>query len=310
MTAKYYVTLTDYGASLIAKSHNGSTIALNQMVIGDANDQPYDPITQKSRTTLVNQTASVPIQSVQNMGQVARVIATIGANIGGFNFHEYGFTDANNKLVYIANYHGGYKPIISEGAGGELEIITDITANAGAQALLQLDPTVVSANKKWVLEQLEILKKEMIERHDIEVGDLFLTTKRFESAKAVAQFKGYGAWQRFGDGHALVTSAQTGNLTAAPWMFDTSDTGGSDTVTLTIDNLPEHNHDFINTWAARADQPENLPEGAVRLGDGDGHANDDATDSLIRQVTSKVGVGQAFNVMQNSIIIDAWKRLS
>lgn len=127
-------------------------ITLSQMVIGDANGIPYDPIDQKSRTALVNQRASVPVQSVVINGAVTTVTATLPANIGGFNLHEIGLKDSTGQLVYIGNYHGGYKPVIAEGAGGELTIVIDITAESGKAALIEIDPNVVTANKDWVIE--------------------------------------------------------------------------------------------------------------------------------------------------------------
>ncbi|MEG1856521.1 MAG: phage tail protein, partial [Acinetobacter sp.] len=107
MTAKYYVTLTDFGATQVAQAHDVASITLSQMVIGDANGIPYDPIDQKSRTALVNQRASVPVQSVTIEGAVTTVTATVAANIGGFNLHEIGLKDSTGQLVYIGNYHGG-----------------------------------------------------------------------------------------------------------------------------------------------------------------------------------------------------------
>lgn len=154
MAAKYYVTLTEYGSSLIAQAHDIASIQLTEMVLGDANGVPYDPIDKKNRTTLVNQRATVPIQSVQINGVVTTVTATLNASIGGFNLHEIGLKDSEGKLVYIGNYHGGYKPAIADGAGGELTIIIDITVESGKNALLSIDPNVVTANKDWVLNTL------------------------------------------------------------------------------------------------------------------------------------------------------------
>lgn len=159
MTAKYYVTLTDYGATLVAQAHDVASIVLTQMVIGDANGIPYDPIDQKSRTSLVNQRATVPVQAVTIEGAVTTVTATVAANIGGFNLHEIGLKDSTGQLVYIGNYHGGYKPAIAEGAGGELTIVIDITAESGKEALIEIDPNVVTANKDWVLNHLEELSQ-------------------------------------------------------------------------------------------------------------------------------------------------------
>lgn len=161
MTAKYYVTLTDHGATLVAQAHDVASITLSQMVIGDANGIPYDPIDQKSRTALVNQRASVPVQSVVINGAVTTVTATIPANIGGFNLHEIGLKDSTGQLVYIGNYHGGYKPVIAEGAGGELTIVIDITAESGKAALINIDPNVVTANKDWVITQINSLSESL-----------------------------------------------------------------------------------------------------------------------------------------------------
>ena len=152
MTAKYYVTLTDYGATQVAQAHDVASITLTQMVIGDANGVPYDPIDQKSRTSLVHQRATVPVQSVVINGAVTTVTATLPANIGGFNLHEIGLKDSTGQLIYIGNYHGAYKPAIAEGAGGELTIVIDITAESGKAALIEIDPNVVTANKDWVIE--------------------------------------------------------------------------------------------------------------------------------------------------------------
>jgi phage-related tail fiber protein len=161
MTAKYYVTLTDFGATLVAQAHDVASITLSQMVIGDANGIPYDPIDQKSRTALVNQRASVPVQSVLINGAVTTVTATIPANIGGFNLHEIGLKDNTGQLIYIGNYHGGYKPVIAEGAGGELIIVIDITAESGKEALIEIDPNVVTANKDWVVNKINELSQSL-----------------------------------------------------------------------------------------------------------------------------------------------------
>ena len=161
MAAKFYVTLTDYGATQVAQAHDVASITLTQMVIGDANGVPYDPIDQKSRTSLVHQRATVPVQSVVINGAVTTVTATLPANIGGFNLHEIGLKDNTGQLIYIGNYHGAYKPVIAEGAGGELTIVIDITAESGKAALIEIDPNVVTANKDWVIAQINALSTSL-----------------------------------------------------------------------------------------------------------------------------------------------------
>ncbi|ASN71627.1 putative tail protein [Uncultured Caudovirales phage clone 2F_1] len=159
MTAKYYIALTDYGAELIAKAHQESSIALAYLVIGDANGIPYDPLDKKNLTSLINQCAQVPIQTVEIIDTVTRVTATVNSEIGGFNIHEIGLTDSSGKLVYIGNYHGAYKPVITDGGSGELEIVIDIKTNTSTNVLIQIDPNIVTANKKWV--EKEVAKLEL-----------------------------------------------------------------------------------------------------------------------------------------------------
>ncbi len=112
MSATYFFALTDYGSSVVAQAHNQRNIELFNLVLGDANGQPYSPLDRKSFDTLVNQRASVPVQSVTAIGEICRVISTIDSQIGGFNIHELGLTDATGKLVYVGNYHGGYKVML------------------------------------------------------------------------------------------------------------------------------------------------------------------------------------------------------
>lgn len=65
MPSKYYLTLTTYGSDLIAQAHESAPLNLKNLVIGDANGVPYDPLTAIDRTHLVNQKASVLIQHIQ-----------------------------------------------------------------------------------------------------------------------------------------------------------------------------------------------------------------------------------------------------
>lgn len=158
MSSKYYLTLTTYGSDLTAQAHESAPINLKNLVIGDANGVPYDPLTAIDRTHLVNQKASVLVQHLEVIDDVVRVTATVGANIGGFNIHEIGLTDETGKLVYIGNYHGGYKSLFEDGAGGELSFSIDIKGVAANQINLSIDPNINTATQTWVQQQLDALR--------------------------------------------------------------------------------------------------------------------------------------------------------
>ena len=153
MASKYYVTLTTYGSDLIAQAHESTPLNFKNLVIGDANGIPYEPLTAIDRTQLVNQKASALVQHIEVIEDIVRVTATIGANIGGFHIHEIGLTDITDKLVYIGNYHGGYKSIFEEGAGGEITISIDIKGAAANNINMSVDSNINSATKAWVSEK-------------------------------------------------------------------------------------------------------------------------------------------------------------
>lgn len=151
--ANYYVLLTDYGKSFIANAQAGSQLALTHVVLGDANNQPYIPESRLNQTKLVHQTAKLPVASVKVVNDTtAEVSAVVPSNVGGFNVHEVGITDSSGKLVYIGNFHGGYRPTLTEGAGGDMELIFSIKAENLATVVIEIDNYTVSATRGWVTE--------------------------------------------------------------------------------------------------------------------------------------------------------------
>lgn len=152
--ANYYVLLTDHGKSFIANAQASNQLALTHVVLGDANGQPYLPDSRLTQTTLVHQTAKLPVASVKVINaNTAEVSTVVPSNVGGFNLHEVGITDSSGKLVYIGNFHGGYRPTLTEGAGGDMELIFTITANNLATVIIETDGTVVTATRDWVTEK-------------------------------------------------------------------------------------------------------------------------------------------------------------
>ena len=152
MSAVYFLIPTAYGQQRIAAAHDQQVIALQDLVLGDANGVPYSPLANQDRTTLVNQRAVVPVQAVTIAGTIATVLATIESDVGGFNIHEIGLTDETGQLVYIGNYTGAYRPVLAEGGGGETALYMHIKADAGSTVLIAVSPNNVTANRQWVID--------------------------------------------------------------------------------------------------------------------------------------------------------------
>lgn len=161
--ANYYVLLTDHGKSFIANAQANSQLALTHVVLGDANDQPYLPESRLNQTKLIHQTAKLPVASVKVINDTtAEVSAVVPSNVGGFNVHEVGITDSSGKLVYVGNFHGGYRPTLTEGAGGDMELVFTITADNLATVVIEIDGNVVSATRDWVNERFQFLLRTLI----------------------------------------------------------------------------------------------------------------------------------------------------
>lgn len=151
--ANYYVLLTDHGKSFIANAQAGSQLALTHVVLGDAHGQPYLPESRLTEIKLVHQTAKLPVASIKVINETtAEVSAVVPSNVGGWNLHEVGITDSSGKLVYVGNFHGGYRPTLTEGAGGDMELVFTITADNLATVVIEMDGNVVSATRKWALD--------------------------------------------------------------------------------------------------------------------------------------------------------------
>lgn len=296
MPSKYYLTLTTYGSDLIAQAHESAPLNLKNLVIGDANGVPYDPLTAIDRTHLVNQKASVLIQHLEVIDDVVRIQATVGANIGGFNIHEIGLTDETGQLVYIGNYHGGYKSLFEDGAGGELTISIDIKGVAANQINLSINPNINTATQTWVQQKLDEMMDVINRKEDIKIGDLFITTTLFADSNEVHEHKGFGEWEKFGDGHALVSRALESNADAPAWLKTLENTGGEFNHELTVEELPKFKMDIdVNTSDSAGSARPSLST---------------RTNAAANLQTKEIGSGLAHNIIQQSIIVDAWKRIA
>jgi hypothetical protein len=151
--ANYYLILTDHGSQRLAAAQAGTTdFQILHLALGDANGQPYLPSSRINADTLVNERARVEVIDVTVVDQHVEVVAIVGSEIGGFNLHEIALLDEQGKALYIGNYHGGYKPVLTEGAGGDLKLILALATSGLAPVVIQMNPTTVIADRQWVID--------------------------------------------------------------------------------------------------------------------------------------------------------------
>ncbi|HAT8515617.1 TPA: hypothetical protein I7181_18160 [Vibrio vulnificus] len=154
--AEYYALLTDVGLAEIANAAaTGQQIQLSQMSVGDGNDS--DVIPDQSQTTLVNETYRASLNYLGVDPDNSNYLIAeffVPSNIGGFTVRESGLWDEKGQLIAVGNTPPTYKPVLSEGASKELTVRMIIEVNNADAVNLVLDPTVVLANRKWVLETI------------------------------------------------------------------------------------------------------------------------------------------------------------
>ena len=316
--SNYYILLTNYGKQVIANAHTATPIQLVSVVLGDANNQPYLPESRLGETGLVHETARVPVTRVKVVDDTTvEVTAIVASNIGGFNIHEIGIVDVTGKLVYVGNFHGGYRPLLTEGAGGDMELVFSITANNLAQVLIEVDPTVVTASKAWVNstiikqftdfqalfnswqeavnQDLELVKSRKIE--PVSIGGLLITTNDYANSQEVHDGEGYGKWAKFSEGQLLLGIGSHTDKNGVTKNISMMQQLGEYEHRLTIDEMPSHNHDVLDST------------GTTGQGGGwDLNGNDSGT-FVEAKGMGKTGGDKPHNNIQPSIGVGMWLRL-
>ncbi|WLF84495.1 phage tail protein [Moraxella sp. ZY210820] len=308
MSANYYVVPTEYGRQLLREAHQGQPIQLKNLVIGDANNVPFTPESRSNSTDLINQRASIAIQSITAVNATTlQIKATLPSHVGGFFIHEVGLTDINDKLVYIGNYHGNYKPVITQGASSDMTFNIFIVLDKASVINISPSDSII-ANQDWVMSKLDEIRNYYdeqlrIEREkikdEIAIGQLFLTNMPFENGEQVARFKGYGRWKRFGDGQAIVTFRHGETVKNYEWLSKMGATGGAYQHKLTINEMPEHKHDVLLGDAITSGEQKVISAGG-------GRGMKDFYDQYSLQAS---GGSQPHNNVQPSIVTGAWLRI-
>lgn len=122
------------------------------------------------------------------------------------------------------------------------------------------------------------------------VGSLYLTVNNVNPATEL----GYGTWQRYAEGRALVGYSSNVTSSVPDWVKVGGNTFGSYTHTLTENEIPYHNHTFIGSESAGGNYGSDLGIS------GSGAATP----------TSFVGGDQPHNNVQPSIVVFIWRRIS
>ncbi|WP_417212066.1 phage baseplate protein [Acinetobacter venetianus] len=170
------------------------------------------------------------------------------------------------------------------------------------------------------LARISFLENKVYE--DIQIGDLFVTTKNFANGDEVTAHKKYGKWARFGEGRALVgISTQESDPL---WTKEIGNTFGEMAHQLSIAEIPSHDH--VDEGSPYNKLVASITDVSPVDGDGSGQTNpvgqaspaynesylqtSDITPAQYAEMRiNSVGGNSAHNIVQPSIIIGAWQRI-
>lgn len=173
MTTKYFATLTNQGAALLANATAlGTKLNITQMAVGDGNGTL--PVPDPAQTKLINQTRIAAINSLNvDANDAGQIIAEqiIPENEGGFFIREIGLFDDNGILIAVANCPETYKPLLAEGSGRTQTIRMILVVSSTSAITLKIDPSVVLATRKYVDDKVievkgyadDLMKKHLAE---------------------------------------------------------------------------------------------------------------------------------------------------
>ena len=154
------------------------------------------------------------------------------------------------------------------------------------------------ADENKYLTEKEI--KELIEESKLEmypVGSIYITTNEQNPSEYIG-----GEWESYGEGRTIVGAGTGTDENNVKKVFEVNQTGGEYQHTLTVNEMPSHNHAISSAtlWAWNSSYPAN----AIELGGGKSRWNPQNIS------TDAKGGSQAHNNIQPYVVTYIWKRIS
>lgn len=160
MATKYFALLTNIGAAKLANATAlGAQVEITQMAVGDGNGALPTPnpaqtaLTHELRRAQLNMLTIDPVNTNQIVAE-----QVIPEDVGGWWIREIGLFDKDGDMIAVANCAETYKPQLQEGSG-RVQVIRVILIVSSTEAVtLKIDPSVVLATRKYVDDQIILVK--------------------------------------------------------------------------------------------------------------------------------------------------------
>ncbi|HEJ1074299.1 TPA: phage tail protein [Serratia marcescens] len=243
----YSSKLTAAGERKIAEAiANGTRLNITHMTVTDGETEMYR--------------AEVNTLSVVEDG-VLFVEMVIPENVGGFWIHGTAIYDDTGERIADGSLPATYKPMLEEGSGRISTVRMLLRVSSTEAVTLKVDPSVVLATVEYVNNQVrhavqrandayELARQKVTFDEMYPIGEVKLFATFLNPNK---QWPGT-LWYYTGENKSIRIAKEDGS--------DVMGTGGADTVTLNVGNMPKHNHgvsgqvgefDHGTRWASEFD---------------------------------------------------------
>ncbi len=135
------------------------------------------------------------------------------------------------------------------------------------------------------------------------VGDLYVTTNQ-DNPNLIL---GYGVWERFGEGRALVGMSDVNNTAVPDWTKYVHSKYGSYEQTLTANQIPAHKHQYDDIYYSNYGGTVPVPN---NKGSSDQTDGDNAGDTVSRMTGENATTNEGHNNVQPSVVVAIWRRVS
>lgn len=243
----YSSQLTAAGERKIAEAlANGTRLNITHMTVTDGETEMYR--------------AEVNTLSVVEDG-VLFVEMVIPENVGGFWIHGTAIYDDTGERIADGSLPATYKPMLEEGSGRISTVRMLLRVSSTEAVTLKVDPSVVLATVEYVNNQV----RQAVQRAN-DAYELARQKVTFDEMYPIGDVKFFATflnpnkqwpgtlWYYTGENKSIRIAKEDGS--------DVMGTGGADTATLSVENMPKHNHgvsgqvgefDHGTRWASEFD---------------------------------------------------------
>ncbi|CAI1625743.1 Uncharacterised protein [Serratia liquefaciens] len=251
---KFSAVITELGAQKLADAAlTGNPVGFTAMAVGDGGGTL--PIPNPDSGGLINERYRAKINKVVIADQAANVIEAemiMPPQAGGYWLREVALFDADGSCLAVGNMPETYKPLLAEGSGRHQVIRMWLAVSSTANVELIDNPSVILATMEEVkraegaakdytdtiADEIEEATKKAIAaavkdaiQDAWELDNPVGTSRLFNQNVNPNERWPWSTWEYAGEHLTIRTAKADGS--------DVGTLGGSDTVTIARDNLPE-----------------------------------------------------------------------